>query len=410
MPLSPNPLDREIRSRLDGAELPADPAIWEGVAAHLDDKRRQRLAAWWWIGAPVALLLSAGLYFTVLPDSTSPVQAAHVERMETPDPQNSAGYAPPSPQALAKTVIEGQIDEDKTVHTQEAIDKAELGNSGNVQLTHVTAPLDRGIVGSQTIFPKKLKAQFAGDSLVESAEPTSAIVSRNKTTTVQVLAKAEVDAIRPMLIDHTILPNRKLPPLSPATSPLKLQAVPTTSSLASADWHKYVSFSYGYRPMKVKTSDSNFSLIPISQSGDFTNSIERSSSLLADENIDRFAWHTLALQYRLEHRRGWTLAAGLTYEHSTLGASRSSSVGVVDFMDVSLLGGYTAGKQLQAHIAAGPSLVWLNSRSTANDIFKLQARATAGVSMGLSQRLRVGIDLQLTPRYLTPLIGIHYKL
>ena len=55
--------DKEMRNKLQGAELPFDPKAWEQMEAMLDEKKDRKGFFWWWFGGVAACLLLAGGMF-----------------------------------------------------------------------------------------------------------------------------------------------------------------------------------------------------------------------------------------------------------------------------------------------------------------------------------------------------------
>lgn len=74
--------DKAMRDKLQGLEMPFDPAAWEQMEAMLDKKDRRRGLFWWWFGSGMAALLLltvAGTYIVTNSEivSNAPVAEAH---------------------------------------------------------------------------------------------------------------------------------------------------------------------------------------------------------------------------------------------------------------------------------------------------------------------------------------------
>lgn len=66
-----NNADKHLREKLQGVEMPFDPAAWEQMEAMLDKKKKRRGFFWWWTGGiAAALLLTGGSYMLLQQGNT----------------------------------------------------------------------------------------------------------------------------------------------------------------------------------------------------------------------------------------------------------------------------------------------------------------------------------------------------
>lgn len=85
--------DKAMRAKLQGVEMPFDPAAWEQMEAMLNKDEKKRGFFWWWFGAGMAslLLLTGGGAYLAMHHSTQSSQLAiNTERAEMKG-ENAAG-------------------------------------------------------------------------------------------------------------------------------------------------------------------------------------------------------------------------------------------------------------------------------------------------------------------------------
>lgn len=87
-----NNADKHLRDKLQGLQMPYDPAAWEQMEAMLDKKKKRRGFFWWWTGGiAAALLLTGGTYLLVQQaKQDSPTTTSQTALNNSTAPNNAA--------------------------------------------------------------------------------------------------------------------------------------------------------------------------------------------------------------------------------------------------------------------------------------------------------------------------------